>query len=141
MDRNFRNPFVTTWTLGVEHTFTADLSLNVAYVGNHGARMPGITDAESASSGSRQRQRSPRSLRRTIPYLDNINWLSNLYTSNYNGLQATLTQRAAAWIIFCRLRMPHLLSFAGRLLFQYQYTFAAGQPISTDETTTVAFST
>jgi len=44
VDRNFRNPFVTTWTLGVEHAFTTDLSLNVAYVGNHGSRLPGITD-------------------------------------------------------------------------------------------------
>ena len=35
-----------------------------------------------------------------FPYLGNINWLSNLYTSNYNGLQATLTQRASHGLSF-----------------------------------------
>jgi hypothetical protein len=100
VDRNFRNPFVTTWTLGVEHTFTADLSLNVAYVGNHGARMPGITDLNQPVPVPGNANALPGPYAVQFPYLDNINWLSNLYTSNYNGLQATLTQRAAHGLSF-----------------------------------------
>ena len=104
VDRNFRNPFVTSWTLGVEHAFTTDLSLNVAYVGNHGSRMPGITDLNqptpvSTTDGvTTTPMAAPYATK--FPYLGNINWLSNLYTSNYNGLQATLTQRASHGLSF-----------------------------------------
>ena len=91
---HFRNPFVVTWTLGVEHTFTTDLSLNVAYVGNHGARLPGITDLNQPTPVPGNINPLPGAYATQFPYLGNINWLSNLYTSNYDGLQATLTQRA-----------------------------------------------
>jgi carboxypeptidase family protein/TonB-dependent receptor-like protein len=93
VDRNFRNPFVTTWTLGVEHAFTTDLSLNVAYVGNHGARLPGITDLNQPTPVPGNINPLPGAYATQFPYLGNINWLSNLYTSNYDGMQVTLTQR------------------------------------------------
>ena len=105
VDRNFRNPFVTTWTLGVEHAFTDDLSLNVAYVGNHGARMPGITDLNQPIPVPGNITPLPGPYDNPaqtpyFPYLGNINWLSNLYTSNYDGLQATLTQRPTHGLSF-----------------------------------------
>jgi len=100
VDQHFRNPFVTTWTLGVEHTFTTDLSLNLAYVGNHGARMPGITDLNQPIPVAGSSTPLPGPYATQFPYLDNINWLSNLYTSNYDGLQATLTQRTSHGLSF-----------------------------------------
>ena len=103
VDQHFRNPFVTTWTLGVEHAFTTDLSLNVAYVGNHGARLPGITDANQPvpiPNPTGPSTPGPAPFATQFPYLDNINWLSNLYKSNYEGLQATLTQRTAHGLSF-----------------------------------------
>ena len=105
VDRNFRNPFVTTWTLGVEHAFTTDLSLNLAYVGNHGARLPGITDLnQPIPVPSVTVPSAPNALpgpyAAQFPFLGNINWLSNLYTSNYDGLQATLTQRTSHGLSF-----------------------------------------
>ena len=103
VDPHFRNPLVVTWTLGVEHAFTNDLSLNVAYVGNHGARLPGITDLNQPVPIPNPTMAStpgPAPFATQFPYLDNINWLSNLYKSNYNGLQATLTQRTAYGLSF-----------------------------------------
>jgi hypothetical protein len=100
VDRNFRNPFVTTWTLGVEHAFTTDLSLNVAYVGNHGARLPGITDLNQPTPVPGNINPLPGAYATQFPFLGNINWLSNLYTSNYDGLQATLTQRTSHGLSF-----------------------------------------
>ena len=44
IDRNFRTPYVTTWTLGIQHAFTNNLSLDVAYVGNHASGLIGIRD-------------------------------------------------------------------------------------------------
>jgi Carboxypeptidase regulatory-like domain len=52
IDRNLRNPYVTTWTLGIEHAFTNNLSLEVAYVGNHGSKLIGIQDINQAALGS-----------------------------------------------------------------------------------------
>jgi outer membrane receptor protein involved in Fe transport len=100
VDRNFRNPFVTSWTLGVEHAFTTDLSLNVAYVGNHGSRMPGITDLNQPTPVAGSATPLPGTYATQFPFLGNINWLSNLYTSNYNGLQTTLTQRTSHGLSF-----------------------------------------
>ena len=141
VDRNFRNPYVTNWTLGVQHAFNANLSLDVAYVGNHGTGLPGIRDINQAPAGGRfpgAGTLSGTSLSEVgwcntnlitataagnipsfggspitctgadanpalaqpllpfdskFPYLAFINILSNLYRSNYNGLQVTLTQR------------------------------------------------
>ena len=36
IDPNFRTPYVTNWTLGVQHAVTNDLSVDVSYVGSHG---------------------------------------------------------------------------------------------------------
>ena len=103
MDRNFRNPYVINWTLGIQHAFTPNLSLDVAYVGNHGARLPGIRDinqgvpnAASVASGTPNGQ----PFAAQYPYLGFIDILSNLYSSNYNGLQTTLTERTSHGLSF-----------------------------------------
>ena len=44
IDHNFRTPYVTNWTLGVQHALTNDLSMDISYVGNHGSRLNGIRD-------------------------------------------------------------------------------------------------
>jgi outer membrane receptor protein involved in Fe transport len=94
MDRNFRNPYVTNWTLGIQHAFTADLSLDVAYVGNHGSRLPGIRDLNQPNSAG------VLPYGNAFPYIGIINFLSNLYRSNYNGLQTTLTERTSHGLSF-----------------------------------------
>jgi Carboxypeptidase regulatory-like domain/TonB dependent receptor-like, beta-barrel len=94
VDRNFRTPFVSNWTVGIQHAFTDNLSLNVAYVGNHGSRLPGTRDINqpNLSTGALPFAK--------FPYLQFINWLSNLYRSNYNGLQVTVTQRVTHGLSF-----------------------------------------
>ena len=44
VDRNLRTPYVTTWTLDIQHAITRDMSLEVAYVGNHATKLLGLTD-------------------------------------------------------------------------------------------------
>jgi hypothetical protein len=44
VDRNLRTPYVTTWTLDLQHAITNNLSVEVAYVGNHATKLLGLTD-------------------------------------------------------------------------------------------------
>src|SRR5580692_7210018 len=44
VDRNLTTPYVWNWTLGVQHSFTPNLSMEVSYVGNHGSNLTGIRD-------------------------------------------------------------------------------------------------
>jgi hypothetical protein len=92
MDRNYKTPYVTTWTLGVQHAFSGKVSLDAAYVGNHGSRLTGIQDINQTPLGSGGDQTS-RPFYSKYPYLEFINFYSNIYRSNYNGLQLALTGR------------------------------------------------
>jgi len=88
MDRNFKTPYVENWTLGIQHAFSGKLSLDLSYVGNHGVKLTGVRDVNQSPLGGGALPYSAQ-----YPYLGYINYLSNLYGSTYNGLQATLTAR------------------------------------------------
>jgi len=88
MNRNYRTPYVSNWTLGIQHAFSGKLSLDMAYVGNHGTKLPGIRDVNQPNPTTGIRPYAAQ-----FPYLGFINYYSNLYKSNYNGLQTTLTGR------------------------------------------------
>jgi hypothetical protein len=95
IDHNFRTPYVTNWTLGVQHALTNDLSMDVSYVGSHGSRLNGIRDINQPDPVT-----GIAPLAAQFPYLGSILVLSNLYQSNYDGLQATLQQRTAHGLSF-----------------------------------------
>src|SRR5580658_5658426 len=52
VDRNLTTPYVWNWTLSVQHAFTPNLTLEMAYVGNHGANLTGIRDINQPAVGS-----------------------------------------------------------------------------------------
>jgi len=95
IDPNFRTPYITNWTLGVQHAVTNDLSVDVSYVGSHGTKLNGIRDINQPDPVTGLGPYSAK-----FPYLGSILVLSNLYKSNYNGLQATLQQRTAHGLSF-----------------------------------------
>lgn len=113
---NFHRPYAPEWNLSIQHPFTNDLSLQVAYVGTHGTGLVGLDDINAAPLGSGWLTGAPcapyaspaaliaakvsstceqqnRPLFSKFPYLSNIVQISNQDFSNYNGLQVTLTQR------------------------------------------------
>jgi hypothetical protein len=124
IERGLRNPYVTMWTVDLQRAITANLSLDLAYVGNHGTKLLGLTDLNqppvgagwtaaakaaclaSAATGydncapdtAAEIAASPYGTK--FPYLSYIDWLSNLGKSNYNALQVTLTQRASHGLSF-----------------------------------------
>ena len=44
VDRNLRTPYVSKWNIDFQHGITNNLSIDVAYVGNHGTKLVGLTD-------------------------------------------------------------------------------------------------
>ena len=119
VDRNLTTPYVWNWTLSMQHAFTPNLTLEMAYVGNHGANLTGIRDINQPPVGSGwdwRGRRLPLCLASAVlatttapstppteeasrpyatkfPYLANIFQMGNVYRSNYNGLQVTLNSQ------------------------------------------------
>src|SRR5579872_877340 len=103
VDRNLTTPYVGNWTLNVQHAFNNNLSLEVAYVGDRGANLVGIHDINQPTVGAGWGpgcagpdpvcEQNARPFNAAYPFLASIFQMANIYKSNYNGLQATLTAR------------------------------------------------
>jgi hypothetical protein len=96
VDRNLKTPYVWSWNFGMQHAFTPNLSLDLSYVGNHGSRLTGIRDINQEApspGGPGTGDPTTRPFNGKFPYLSNIFMMGNVYRSNYDGLQATLTSR------------------------------------------------
>ena len=108
VDPNLRTPYVSTWTMEIQHAFTNNLSLEVGYVGDHGTKLIGFSDINQpvpslvspAVPTNTSAEQAARPFNATFPYLASIFQLSNQDLSNYNSLQATLTQRTSHGLAF-----------------------------------------
>lgn len=100
IDPNLRTPYVSTWTLNLQQALTNNISLEIAYVGTHGTKLLGFRDINqpvvgACPSESATCEQAARPFNAAFPYLAQIDQLSNLDNSGYNGLQLTLVQRAS----------------------------------------------
>ncbi|HET7442677.1 MAG TPA: TonB-dependent receptor [Terriglobales bacterium] len=109
VDPKITTPYVTNWTLNVQHALANNLSIEVAYVGDHGTNLMGIRDINQPTVGAGWAtnvgalacgpgpdpgcEQAARPFNATFPFLAAIYQMSNIYKSNYNALQATLTGR------------------------------------------------
>jgi hypothetical protein len=120
VDRNLTTPYVWTWTLNLQHAFTPNLSVEAAYVGNHGSNLTGIRDINQPPVGSgwgtgpggeltlclqsapaynncvvnnNGGETTNQPFNAKFGFLSNIFQMGNVYRSNYNGLQVTLNAR------------------------------------------------
>jgi hypothetical protein len=108
IDRNIKTPYVSTWNVNIQHSFTPNLVLEVAYVANHGSNLVGIRDINQVNpvldNGGEQFGR-PFTYNCPVseggagvggpcfPYLAQVFQMGNIYRSNYEGLQTTFTSR------------------------------------------------
>jgi hypothetical protein len=87
--------YMTTWTVGFQHAFTNNTSLNVAYVGNHVEDLPEYVNVNQPTPGTNdpvaEQQRRPYYSK--FPYFGNIFQFSNVGYSNYHAFQLNLVQR------------------------------------------------
>ncbi len=96
LDQHWQLPYIQEWNLGFQHAFTSSMSLNVSYVGTHGTNLFGEIDLNEGTPGTTSASR----IQESRPYFNQFPWMgkvtetSNLGYSNYNALQATLTQRS-----------------------------------------------
>lgn len=93
--QNFKTPYVYMWNLDLQHAFNPRLTLEAAYVGNHGSKLAGIRDVNQNvpaldTAGDEQ---SGRPFNAQFPFLSFIYQMGNIYKSNYDGLQVTFTGR------------------------------------------------
>ncbi len=99
VDRNLKTPYVSNWTVNIQHSFTPNLVLEVAYVGNHGSSLVGIRDINQVDPNSPAEiacghcEQAGRPFNSQYPYLAQVFQMGNIYRSNYEGLQTTLTSR------------------------------------------------
>ena len=100
IDQHFRTPYIATWNVGLQHSITNNLALDVAYVGNHSSNLIGIRDINQGVPVLGSQTANPGPYTARFPYLGFINMMSNLYRSNYNGLQVTVTQRSVHGLSF-----------------------------------------
>jgi carboxypeptidase family protein len=95
VDPNLKTPSVYDWNLGVQHAFTSNLSLDLTYVGTRGGHLIGVVDLNQINPVSGLGPYSAK-----FPYLQFINWTTNDGDSNYNSLQATVTERTSHGLSF-----------------------------------------
>src|SRR3984885_10394403 len=120
VDRGLTTPYVWNWTLNLQHAFNSNLSIEAAYVGNHGSNLTGIRDINQPPVGSgwgtgpggeltlclasaplynncvvdnNGGEQTNAPFFAKFPYLANIFQMGNVYRSNYDGLQVTLNAR------------------------------------------------
>lgn len=108
--RNIVPPRVETWTLSIQHTLTNNFTLEVNYIGDHSHNLAGVQDINAINPQSPKELtslpcgkmgaiqnhcelQSDRPYYTQFPYLQYINFLSNIDRSNYHALQSTLTAR------------------------------------------------
>ena len=96
VDPNLKTPYVMNYSLGVTHAFTPNLSLEVGFVGDHGARLTGYSDLNQcppnvSTAVDNCTPNKPYAIK--FPYFNFINVMTNDVRSNYDSLQATLTKR------------------------------------------------
>jgi carboxypeptidase family protein/TonB-dependent receptor-like protein len=99
VDPNLLTPYVLNWSLGVQHAFNSNLSLEVGYVGTHGSRLTGFRDLNQPTTQA-DRISGTQKYAAQFPWLNFINQMSNDGRSNYSSLQATLTERTSHGLSF-----------------------------------------
>jgi hypothetical protein len=131
---NFLQPGAAEWNLDIQRAITTSLSLDLAYIGNHGFHEASFEDinqpaigagwtttqinkclASASSNYNNCKADSTAELgpySSLFPYLGAIDQTGNEFHSNYNGLEITVNERAS-----------HGLSFLGG----YTYSHALDQ--------------
>jgi Carboxypeptidase regulatory-like domain len=122
-------PYVVNYNLGVQHQFGSNVSLEVAYVGNHGYELlnfhdinqaplgagwclntltaaqladacKGVTPGTPLAAYNPLATQEARPFYTKFPYLGFINYATNASHSNFNSAQVTLTKRMSQGLSF-----------------------------------------
>jgi len=103
---NFKNPYAESWNVAVQQAFRGNLSLQLAYVANHGVDISGnqnINNPSTYGGGAASAPEyncvgCPSTVHRTPSQATNILYLP--FSSNYQSLQTSLTKRLSNGLQF-----------------------------------------
>lgn len=122
VDPNFRTPYVASWNLDIQRAITNNLTMDVAYVGNHGFALGSEADINQPAIGAgwdssaviaclnsaaqgynnctpdTAAEVGPYSSQ--FPYLSQIAQLANRDFSNYNALELSVNERTSHGLSF-----------------------------------------
>jgi hypothetical protein len=103
---NFKVGYYTFWAMSVQHAFTNNLTLDVAYVGDRGTDLDGLINENPPSLGNKTtsipaggcagvtlNEQCRRPYEGIFPFYGNILLSSQNEESSYNALQVSMTQR------------------------------------------------
>jgi hypothetical protein len=100
VDPYLRSPYILQYNLSVQQQLAGGMAVEVGYIGNDTHKLLVLVDANPTIIGSRDPAQANTSIRvqNALPGVApqtfrNMNTISNLGKSNYNGLLASLTKR------------------------------------------------
>jgi hypothetical protein len=115
MNTSYDRSPMYTWTLGIEHAFTANISLTVNYVGTHAYKLATERNINQPTPGASGNSRVAKKLtpggygaagtltgpiQQREPYFSQFPWFGSIFVygpggfSNYNSLQASFVARS-----------------------------------------------
>jgi hypothetical protein len=148
--QNFKTPYVYNWNPNTQYALNSKITLEAAYVGNHGSKLLGIRDINQPTTGAGwaaciassyapsvcsggadpNAEQAGRPFNAKFPFLGQIYQVGNVYKSNYNGLQLTLTGRDYHGLSFLMgYTYSHALDNVGA-----NWDFGAGSGLPMDST-------
>jgi hypothetical protein len=96
---DYKLPYLQHWNVTLQRQLTSSLALEVAYVGNKGTRLQGTLDPNQAiwEPGASNANAASR---RPYPRIGVVLEIASRFSSSYNGLQTTITQRLSRGLSF-----------------------------------------
>jgi hypothetical protein len=120
VNRNFKNPYVESWNLAIQHSLPGRFVLDLAYVGNHSVDTVVNYNLNAATVVGLGNKGQPEF--NTFGRTANTNLLFAGFSSSYNALQAKLDRR-----------------FSNGFTTTTSYTFGKGMGFQTDDDGGLAF--
>jgi len=93
--RDYRWPRIQTWLLSVQQELTKNTILELAYTGNHSARLPIVSDYNQALP-NQVGQNLGIQARRPLQSFGAITWFNPAGSSDYHGLSVKVERRQSA---------------------------------------------
>jgi hypothetical protein len=91
-DPNQRTPYSEQFSFGIQREVTANLLVDVSYVGNKGTKLPGFRNINAPAVITNPNGTQSAGLR-PYPTLWDIQWMENRVLSSYNALQVGMEKR------------------------------------------------
>ncbi len=95
---NYKNPYVESWNVAVQQALPGNMSLQLAYVANHGVNMGGNVDINNPSTYGGGATSKPENI--AFGRTASTQQIFRGFSSNYQSLQAQLNKRFSNGLAF-----------------------------------------